>query len=800
MKRNVQMKALKVAAAATAMFLTPLAAHAAECFDRDTDDPKAGNATAVVGPSIDVERLNREAVFRPESGDDMFTGDTVRTGDASHMQLKLCDWSTYTFSPNSESAISEFFDARGAGRRRVVNFFRGGFRMSSGRDTEPDSTEVEIQETGVTMGVRGTNVILVELDGFVYALLEGPVRDNSGLTPKGRVDFWTDQNRDAIEATLKRPGFAVRISPDGTISEPFRADDDLLRRIYEAFVPVVPEDDGSTLEYAGNALNDSGQGAQEGNTEKADTENRNSEQDDQTEQKPQQPFEDEENQPGPMLPMVPVGDILPLEVLEDFAGRQATGSGNIFALAPAVMMIDDGATITEQDGVVIFQINIDWQNRTVAPEALASFVKFDFSVTDHTDLSQDAGAFTQPPGEFFNAYLQALGNSAGVAFADGSNGLAQYSTPTYMLTIRQGANDTVTADISLDYTDTDGQGIIYTVTSALDDLILTEGDGELAFFDQDAPLSKVYTTAELDGIATSGVSFMKGALPNVLSTLNSLTKLQGWSTAQLEINFNNRTVGGGTSFIAIAAAADPAIGGQNTAQFVSLDQAVSFDSGLFGLSFFTLSSLSSDPAVQNGQVLVGDFEGFSADVTAILDDGSGNHLYSELIILQDFNGFAISTISELEGLASTLGSGTFHYDGTGGGFVQFERADNALFFGNMFASIDINFANRTVGGGNSFVTVDIDDTFAPFSLNFTEMLNTVSFDNAVRDMGVFGFGADDFSGNNIDNALFLIRNTGSGLGASSELYINFNDGAGGFGSGFIENMDRQTNPTPPPVP
>ncbi|MCK5748819.1 MAG: FecR domain-containing protein, partial [Oricola sp.] len=147
---------LKSAASALVLALLPLGANAAECFDNETDDPKAGNATAVVGPEVDVDRMSQSAIFRPESGDDMFTGDTVRTGDESHLQLKLCDWSTYTFSPNSESSISEFYDPSGAGRRRIVNYARGGLRMSSGRDTEPGATDVEIQESGVTMGVRGT--------------------------------------------------------------------------------------------------------------------------------------------------------------------------------------------------------------------------------------------------------------------------------------------------------------------------------------------------------------------------------------------------------------------------------------------------------------------------------------------------------------------------------------------------------------------------------------------------------------------------------------------------------------------
>ena len=198
MKHRSIASILKTAAAVIAFI--PVNAFAEECFDEETSDPKAGNATAVVGPVVDVARTDVSDIFRPDEGDDMFSGDYVSTGDESLLQLKLCDWSTYTFSPNSESSIDEFYDAEGAGRRRVVNFVRGGVRYSSGRDTEPGDTEVEIQDSGVTMGVRGTNVIVVEIDGYVYALLEGPLRDNNGLSPKGLVDFWTGENRDAIAA------------------------------------------------------------------------------------------------------------------------------------------------------------------------------------------------------------------------------------------------------------------------------------------------------------------------------------------------------------------------------------------------------------------------------------------------------------------------------------------------------------------------------------------------------------------------------------------------------------------------
>ncbi|PQA86849.1 FecR domain-containing protein [Hyphococcus luteus] len=805
MTKRISMLTLKAAASAAVLALAPFGAEAAECFDRDTNDPKAGNATAVVGPAVDVERLNRENAFRPSSGADMFTGDTVRTGDASHLQLKLCDWSTYTFSPNSESAINEFFDAQGAGRRRVINFFRGGFRFSSGRDTEPGSTEVEIQESGVTMGVRGTNVILVELDGYVYALLEGPVRDNSGLAPKGLVEFWTDGNREAIEAVLKRSGFAVRIGPDG-VSEPFRADDELLRRIYEAFVPVIPESEGSAFDYAGDPLNNSGQGAQEGDDERRYAENKNEKNDEDTENKPEQPSVGDDDAPPPPPPpppppvTIPVGDILPLDVLDDFADAQTNNpDGVLFAVAPA--QIDNGTSI--EDGVVIFQIHVDWASRTIAPEALASFARFDGTVTDPDDLTQrNFSGFTGGGAAFEDGYLNALFDSAGVPFSAGDNDLAVYMTPTYNLTIRQGENDTVTADVSIDYSDVDAQNNNIALTGGADDLMFTPGEGDLAYFT--TPLGFALSITELDGLSGAGTTLVTGFSTNVISTLGTPTPLTGVSYVQLEIDFDNRTVGGGSSFLAVSAAADAAIGGENTVQYVALDQAASFDSGLFGLAFHTLASISSDPNALKGQAIIGDGDGLEADIAAIVSDDAGNHLYTEVGAFQDSGVPPLSTIAELEALAGSLGAGTYHFDGTAAGrgfagYAAIERANGTFSSGDAEAEIDINFANRTVGGGESYVSVAIDDTFNNFNLDIFENLSAVSFDDAAGGQGVFGFGADDFSGTNIENALFLIRDGNGGAGENADIYFNFNDGAGGEGTGQIELMPRVPGATPPPL-
>ncbi len=780
MSKKFYKSALKISASAAALSLVSFSAFAAECFDRDTSDPKAGNATAVIGPAVDVERLNISQAFRPNAGSDMFSGDRVRTGADSHLQLKLCDWSTYTFSPDSESAISEFFDSEGAGRRRVVNFFRGGMRFASGRDTEPGSTEVEIQESGVTMGVRGTNVILVELDGYVYALLEGPVRDNSGLTPKGLVEFWTEGNREAIEARLFRPGFAVRIGPDG-ISEPFQADADLLRRIYNAFVPVVPEGDGDTFEYAGDALDESGQGAQEGDDYQEYAENKNEEDDDQTEQRPDDEEEEEDIDPPPV--MIPVGDILPLDVLEDFAAEQQNPDGHIFVIAPATMDVNNDGIVSTESGIAMFQIEIDWASRTIAPEALASFVKFDFTVTDPDDLTQSDFSAQRPFGPVLEAYFQALLDSSNVPFAGGAGGLASFDTPTYALIIRQGENGTVTVDVSLDYSATDpGQGTGYMISASAEDLILAPGPGDLAYFSTN--LGAVLSLAELDFIDRDDVAILTGSSSTVASTLDGGAKLTGTAVAQLEVDFGARTIGGGSSFIAFATATNAATGGQSTAQHVSLDQAVSFDSGLFGLAFHTLTSLSSDANVLYGQTQITNPEGLGGYLASIIADGSGNHIYSEVEAFESFGVAPLTTLAELDAFGP---GGFFFYDGTGfsGGDALLIDSAGDFYFGSLEAAIEIDFANRTLGGGISFVTVDIGSA----EFDFTEALNEVSFDDALNGFGAFGFDADDFDGTNIDAALFLIRNDPEiGIAGEADLFVNFNDGAGGAGTGAALEM------------
>ena len=365
--------------------------------------------------------------------------------------------------------------------------------------------------------------------------------------------------------------------------------------------------------------------------------------------------------------------------------------------------------------------------------------------------------------------------------------------------MRQGPNGTVTVDVALeDFAGVDGQGVTYVVNSAADDVALLPAEGDLAYFS--TPLGSVFTPAQLDNLVRGGTATLVGVTDLVISTLGSATQIDGVAVAQLEVNFTNRTVGGGSSFLAISAAANPAIGGQNTVQYVPLNQTVPFGGGLFNLAFYTLAPLSSSGNVVKGEALIANVEGLGGAIAAIVRDGAGNHLYTDVELLEDIDGVgAISTIAALEAQAGNLGGGTFYYDGrnSGSGFVNLERANGSVEFGGAVANIDINFANRTVGGGNSHIAFDINNPLNNFNLSVLEYLNAVSFDDAISSVGVFGFDAGDFDGTNIDNAMFLIRSGGNiGAGEAADIYFNFNDGAGGKGFGGVVDMPLTPGASP----
>lgn len=770
---------------AAAALCAPGLARSADCFDQQVGQDKAGETTAVIGPQVLVLRDGEDDSRRPQTGADIWSGDLLRTGAESMLQLKMCDWSTYTLAPESESAVSDFYQADGATGRRVVNFLRGSLRFASGRNTEPDSTEIRIQDSGVTMGIRGTNVLVAEVDGVVYAVLEGPPRQTTALERQGAVDIYSDVGRERRVASLRRPRFAVRIE-DGQVSEPFRVSADFLSDIYARFVPTTASLSGPSTGVA-KPLKDSGQSAQEGQPMQASTYAQTWSDNLVVERYPEQPF-NQSDQP------------VSRAALREFAARQDPPRQHFFAVLPAQFEVNGPESDSAQtiDGIALVQIEFDGEQGLVAPDPLASFVRLATSVDNPDDLSQESLDFALPTDVAQAFYDQVLASQAiSLQGADGQ--VAVLESLLFRLSARPDAEEGLLFDVVIAGQVDREAGSRAQVNGLGLNLQTQPGLGEFAFFT--ANLASILDLSELDDVLPQGgQALLSGSTAQVLASFGRALPLRGVAYWQVEVDFAARELGGEQSFLALTAAADPLIGSQPATRFLALDQSVDLQAGRLNLAFYALGDLSSDTGAVRGQVVLVDTgQGLQAQIAAIIDGPGPNNFYTEIAAAEDQALLAsdLARIDELSAQAEVLGRGTFRYESLPGqGRIAYVTADGVPINGTAQASIDINFADRTLGGGNSAVSLQVADDCCGSLIDAREAMRAVSFDEAVQGRGLFGLDSADFDGVNIQSLLLLLRNDPElGVGGRADALLQIQGGEGGRGFGEILQMPLQQGAT-----
>lgn len=147
---------------------------------------------------------------RAKSGGAVHFLETVKSAEASGLQVLLLDETTFTVGPQSEIIIDEMvYDPEGELSKLLVNVTRGSFRYISGDIAKQNPENVTIKTPTGTIGIRGTNLFAVENGGQWFFGLLGPgPNNNTGDKPGGFV-FENDQGR----AEVLRPGFGFTVAP-----------------------------------------------------------------------------------------------------------------------------------------------------------------------------------------------------------------------------------------------------------------------------------------------------------------------------------------------------------------------------------------------------------------------------------------------------------------------------------------------------------------------------------------------------------------------------------------------------------
>ncbi len=138
-------------------------------------------------------------------GNPVFQNERISTGADSVAQLLFADQTNLTVGPRSEITLDRYvYDPNRSVGDVAVGLTSGALRFVSGQQ---DPRSYQIRTPVATIGVRGTIVDFLFINGRMFAILD-----------EGRATF-TPSNGPPIE--LNDPGLAVEFFANGTASRPF---------------------------------------------------------------------------------------------------------------------------------------------------------------------------------------------------------------------------------------------------------------------------------------------------------------------------------------------------------------------------------------------------------------------------------------------------------------------------------------------------------------------------------------------------------------------------------------------------
>jgi hypothetical protein len=209
---------------------------------------KLGDAAGVTGAVQGEARLESPArqttVDQLASGEDVVMGDAVSTRTKSRLQIMLLDQTAITMGENASLVIDEFvYDPENADSAMSASVTQGAFRLVTGgvARNNPEGTKVKLPSAVLT--IRGTTTEGNCDSTGCIVVLSGTGDQNSAGKKPSQILIESDKG----SKVLKRTGFFVLISPDGTISEPERLDEEAASRLAGLFDPLVGPGEGGYL-------------------------------------------------------------------------------------------------------------------------------------------------------------------------------------------------------------------------------------------------------------------------------------------------------------------------------------------------------------------------------------------------------------------------------------------------------------------------------------------------------------------------------------------------------------------------
>ncbi len=176
---------------------------------------QAGVAAAVKG---DVRVTTVESEMHPlKSGDKVYMGDVIETGDDGQLQVLLLDQTVFTLGPLSSIKMDEFvYDPATDDGKVKASMVKGIFRFVSGKIAHKKPENMEVTLPAGSIGIRGTIVAGIIDGAKSLVVLLGPV-GGEGVQP-GRIYVSNVVNGEVVGVDIDQSGNATIV--DGPNSAP----------------------------------------------------------------------------------------------------------------------------------------------------------------------------------------------------------------------------------------------------------------------------------------------------------------------------------------------------------------------------------------------------------------------------------------------------------------------------------------------------------------------------------------------------------------------------------------------------
>lgn len=190
----------------------------------EASTPSIGRVLRLTGDQLSHAQAPGGPARRLTAGDPVHSGERIRTGPDTVLQIEFTDKGRFTLGPNAEFEVSQYSHASGGEDAFFSRVLKGAFRFVTGLIASKERKRVQVGVLVATIGIRGTH--------FEGEVTERQEKDGQTVDASARVVLLEPEGSDGGSAivvenqfgsvVIDQPGYGTEIPDEKSPPSPVR--------------------------------------------------------------------------------------------------------------------------------------------------------------------------------------------------------------------------------------------------------------------------------------------------------------------------------------------------------------------------------------------------------------------------------------------------------------------------------------------------------------------------------------------------------------------------------------------------